>query len=273
MSYEVVDFQKEVIERSFDHPVLVDFWAEWCGPCRMLGPILEKLAQESAGKWSLAKVNTEVHQNWAMEYRIRSIPAVKLFIDGKVAEEFTGALPEHSIRQWLSQVLPGANHQLLVQAKQFLAAGQIDPAIQALQSLIREEPDNDEGRVLLARIYLVSQQEELQEQAVALIESLAPDSKFYDVGDAIRVLVEMGTEGYLEALPPSPHQELLREGIQALQQGRFDVAVARWIEVLPKEKAYREPVRKACIAVFKFLGEDSETTRRYRPEFASALYV
>ena len=107
MSYEVENFQQDVLEKSFQQPVLVDFWAEWCGPCRTLGPILERLASENERKWSLVKVNTETHQEVAMYFQIRSIPAVKLFIDGEVVDEFTGALPEASIRQWLEQTLPG----------------------------------------------------------------------------------------------------------------------------------------------------------------------
>ena len=183
MSYEVEDFQQDVLEKSFQQPVLVDFWAEWCGPCRTLGPILERLASENEGKWSLVKVNTEIHQEVAMHFQVRSIPAVKLFIDGEVVDEFTGALPEASIRQWLEQTLPGnsSNNQLLEFAKEALEVGEVDQALLALKRLLNEEPEHDEGRTLLARIYLFSQDEDLQKQAVELIESIGPDSKFFDV--------------------------------------------------------------------------------------------
>ena len=99
MAYDVVDFQKEVIEASFEKPVLVDFWAPWCGPCRVLGPVLEKLAVEEADRWTLAKVNTDQNQEVSMQYGIRGIPAVKLFVDGNVVNEFTGALPEHMVKK------------------------------------------------------------------------------------------------------------------------------------------------------------------------------
>ena len=133
MSYEVENLQQDVLEKSFQQPVLVDFWAEWCGPCRTLGPILERLASENEGKWSLVKVNTEIHQEVAMYFQIRSIPAVKLFIDGEVVDEFTGALPEASIRQWLEQTLPGnsSNNQLLEFAKEALEVGEVDQALLA----------------------------------------------------------------------------------------------------------------------------------------------
>lgn len=91
MAYDIVDFQKEVIDASFEKPILVDFWAPWCGPCRVLGPVLEKLAVEESDKWTLAKVNTDENQEVSMQYGIRGIPAVKLFVDGNVVNEFTGA--------------------------------------------------------------------------------------------------------------------------------------------------------------------------------------
>ena len=274
MSYEVEDFQQDVLEKSFQQPVLVDFWAEWCGPCRTLGPILERLASENDGKWSLVKVNTAIHQEVAMYFQIRSIPAVKLFVDGEVVDEFTGALPEASIRQWLEQTLPGnsSNNQLLEFAKEALEVGEVDQALLALKRLLNEEPDHDEGRTLLALIYLVSQDEDLQKQAVELIESIGPDSKFFDIAEALRLLVEMMDHKFLQNLPASPHQVLMKEGIDELRRGHFDHALKHWIDALKKEREYRELARKACVAVFKFLGEDSEVTRQYRPAFSSAFY-
>lgn len=102
------NFQKEVVEKSFDKPVLVDFWAPWCGPCRIIGPTLEKLARESAGTWRLVKINTDKHAEISQQFRIRGIPAIKLFVNGEVVNEFVGALPEHAIRKWLDQALPKA---------------------------------------------------------------------------------------------------------------------------------------------------------------------
>lgn len=104
-------FQKEVLDKSRDKPVLVDFWAEWCAPCHVLSPILEKLARDSKGAWRLVKINSDRQPDLSRRYSVRGIPAVKLFVNGDVAAEFVGALPEHAVRSWLDDHLPEASER------------------------------------------------------------------------------------------------------------------------------------------------------------------
>jgi putative thioredoxin len=101
-------FQEDVIEKSHTKPVVVDFWAPWCGPCRTLSPVLDKLAKESQGAWRLVKINTDKHPQLAQRYNVRGIPAVKLFVDGAIADEFVGARPEAFVHEWIEPHLPAS---------------------------------------------------------------------------------------------------------------------------------------------------------------------
>jgi len=128
MDYEVKDFSNDVIKKSFDVPVLVDFWAEWCGPCKMLSPVLENLADRFKGEWELVKVDTDKNQEIASQYGIRGIPNVKLFSEGNVIDEFTGALPEHMILNWLKKSVPGKNYKKIEVAISLLSSGNNEEA-------------------------------------------------------------------------------------------------------------------------------------------------
>ena len=142
MAYEVTNFQEDVIEASAKAPVLVDFWAPWCGPCRVLGPTLERLAEDANGKWTLVKVNTDQNPDVSNQYGIRGIPAVKLFVDGDVVEEFTGALPEYAVKQWLEKALPSESKKLVDKAEREIAAGNREDARRLLETSLDQEPSN-----------------------------------------------------------------------------------------------------------------------------------
>jgi putative thioredoxin len=270
MPFDIHDFETEVIQRSHQIPVLVDFWAEWCGPCRMLSPVLEKLAGQSIGEWVLAKVNTEELPDAAREYGIRSIPNVKMFYGGKVVGEFVGVLPEHMIVQWLKQNLPSRNQSKIDEADTLIAEGKIAEAQASLESILSDEPTNQQAMALLAKTYLFDK----PARAMELVEHL-DDPQYSEASDAIKTLGRLLTLGNDPAqLQDSPTKQEYLAAISALQSREFDKSLEKFIAVIRNDRYYDDDgSRKACIAIFKILGEEHATTQKYRREFSSALYV
>ena len=148
------NFEAEVLQKSHEAPVVVDFWATWCGPCRALGPILEKLAGEGNGEWVLAKVDVDANQQLAAAARVQSIPAVKAFKDGKLVAEFTGALPEAQVRKWLEKLGPSQADVLLAEARRLEADGDARGALEAYRKVLTTEPARTEATSAIARLEL-----------------------------------------------------------------------------------------------------------------------
>ena len=148
-------FRRVVVEGSHERPVLVDFWADWCAPCRMLMPILASLADAYGGKLLVAKVNTEEEQALAVEYSIRSLPTVQLFKDGRPIDQFMGALPEPQVREFLERHLPRESDRLLTQARGLLNAGDRAGAIRMIEQARKADSENARVRLVEAEIEAV----------------------------------------------------------------------------------------------------------------------
>ncbi|MBL0177499.1 MAG: thioredoxin [Ignavibacteria bacterium] len=270
MTIDVADFQTEVLDLSREMPVLVDFWAEWCGPCRTLGPILEKIADENEGSWALAKVDTERFPDISVQYGVRSIPNVKLFIDGKVADEFTGALPERAVRQWIEKAIPAkpAHNPELEQAELHLAQGDIDAAERLLGSVIAADPANTKARVLLAQIFLADD----PAKAAELVAAIEPGSEYDDMVFAIRTIADLLRKDP-NALPDAPVKDAYVAALGQLDAGDFDAALLSFIDVIRRDRYYDDDnSRKGCIAIFKLLGEEHEISLAHRKDFNRSLY-
>ncbi|NTW54450.1 MAG: thioredoxin [Chlorobaculum sp.] len=261
------DFQSEVIEQSKSIPVLVDFWATWCGPCRILAPVLERLAERHAGKWVLVKVNTDEFPEISTQYGIRGIPNVKLFSNGEVIEEFTGALPEYQIEQWLKKALPSPWAADLERASAEMAAGNDAVAIALLEGVLAEEPDSRKATAMLVRLILFSRPAE----ALKLAETLEAEPDYAELSESARTLGALLLRP-ASALPEGANRDSYGAAVESLRRGELDNALERFIGVLRDNRQYDDDgSRKACIAIFRLLGEEHEITMKHRRAFDRAF--
>lgn len=260
-----MNFQKDVIDKSFDRPVLVDFWAPWCGPCRVLGPTIEQIAEEQQSQWTLVKLNTEEEQDIAAQYQIRSIPNVKLFHQGQVIAEFSGALPRTSILNWLEEHLPNEAKDSLEAILGRLQEG--DPmALSELESLVAGSPDLKEARLALAQQLVFTDPDRSQQ----LIEDFAAGYKFYDEANYIRDLVT-----FMQHEPDTqvPVGKKIAAAQLAAQQNDLEALIQLIIDAVSIHKDYTEALpRKTGVAIFRTLGTEHPLTKSYRWKFDMSLY-
>ncbi len=270
MSYEVQDFQTQVLQRSRQTPVLVDFWAPWCAPCRTLGPVLETLAKQANGRWELVKVNTEENQELAAAFNIASIPAVKLFVDGEVVDEFVGALSEREIRRFLERALPSPSAGQLIEAQRLLSEGAHSQAASLLEPLVAAEPGNFEARVLLAQAVLSTS----PERTVALLEPVELHHELAERAASLRTLARLAQSvSQPNPLPEARVRERYLAGAAAVRAGDFGAALPAFIEVLERDKQYDNGgAKEACRAIFQLLGTRHPLAERFFRAFSSALH-
>jgi putative thioredoxin len=271
MSHDVKDFEKEVVQRSATIPVLVDFWAEWCGPCRVLTPVLEKIAERHKDDFELKKVNTEELPDVAGRYDIRSIPNVKLFSEGNVINEFVGALPESSIERWLQTALPDKYAKQLDSAEQLVRQQRYDEARKLLEPIIAASPNHERARSLLGLAFLSTD----RKRAVELVSIVEEGSKYSLLAESIRNFDQLIARlDNPTTLPDSAVKEKYLGAIKNLSEGKFDEALQEFIGVIREDRYYDDDgSRKACIAIFKYLGEENEISVKHRRDFGNALFT
>jgi putative thioredoxin len=270
MEYDVMNFEVEVLEQSKERPQVVDFWAPWCQPCQILGPVLEKLATQANGEWDLKKVNVDENQQLATQFGVKGIPAVKLIINGEIVSEFSGALPEVQIQKWLKENVPSEESEQLGKVKVLFDEGKYDEALPVLHQIIEQNPQHSEVAFLLSKIYLFSD----AEKAIDYLRVAQKDPQYLDETYYLNKIAELIKQGDLpDQLPEAPVKDKIKKGLQALGQKDFDTALKCLIEGVMIDKNYHNELpRESCIAIFKYLGETHEISRKYRRSFDMALY-
>ena len=266
---EKFDFKRDVLDASATKPILVDFWAPWCGPCRVLGPVLERMAESAHGQWALVKVNTEEQPDVAMEYRISSIPAVKLFHRGKVIGEFTGALPETQIARWLLQHIPSPGNDALEEAKAALQRGDRTQARALFKQALEVDPEQVDARVTLAELQFTDD----PAGSVQLVDKVWEGAPLFAHADAIRELYRIWELDEGKVNTASAAWPLFQAGRAALRAGDYAQAAESWIDALRRDRKWEEDAaRKACVALFRWLGDEHPVTQSNRRSFSSALF-
>lgn len=264
-------FQTEVILRSHEVPVVVDFWAVWCNPCRVLGPLLERLAIEAGGLFRLAKVNVDENPNLAIRFGVRGIPAVKAFLKGEVKAEFGGAQPEGLVRRFLKQVAPNEADQALEQGWSLLTTRHWAEADMAFREVLARDEANGGAALGLVQSLL------MQGIGTEALETLLhfPRSDESVKVPVLRPLAELLAE--VETSGPCLEEDPLAAGYH--QAGRLiarqnlPAAMDGLLDILRQDKRYRGGAPKqVLLALFALLGDDDPLTRQYRDELASVLF-
>jgi len=270
----LADFTQHVLEESKHRPVVVDFWAPWCGPCKSLKPILDKLAAEYGGKFLLAKINSDENQELAARYGVRGIPSVKAFINGEPVDEFSGALPEGEVRAFLDRLVPGPADELRQQAAAARMAGDISGALKLLGEASKIDPAHIGVRLDAAAIMLDLNE---ADEARRLIGSV-PDDADPRVPALKARLQFMGAEGEdeaaLTARVAANENDLdarLKLANLLVAAGQYEAGMDQLLEIVRRDRSFEDDIgRKTLLSVFNLLG-GGELVSRYRRLLASAL--
>ena len=275
------NFDQIVIEGSKAAPVIVDFWAPWCAPCRALTPVLEKLAAEYQGKFTLAKVNSDENQELAAQFGVRGIPNVKAVVNGELVDEFSGALPETGVRKFLDRVIPTPAEELRLTAQQLYRQNRdTESALKLLAQAAELDPRNEAVQMDRADVLLDLGR---REEATRLLDALAPLTQMSERAGNLKA--RLAFDASAAASPDAA--ELTRRVAEygndldarlqlanLLVSGKqYTSALDQLLEIVRRDRAFRDDIaRKTMLQVFGLLGNQGELVSEYRKRLASAMY-
>lgn len=273
-------FQTEVLDKSKELPVVVDFWAPWCGPCRMLGPLLEKEAEARAGQVRLIKVNTDEAPSLSTRFNIRGIPAVKAFRNGRVVSEFVGAQPQTAVRAFFDRLMPNPDDQQVEKAMALEKEGRGTEAKRLFAEVLERNPRHGAALLGLVRTRAAAG---VIDEALNLLDRLPPE--FARSPEALRLGAELrlraeasalgSKEAVQEALAKDDSDLAARYGValHAGVEGRYQEALDGLLEVIRRDRNWRDgAARRAILQIFDLVGTRSEVAESARQRLASLLY-
>jgi putative thioredoxin len=273
------NFETQVLQASLQHPVLVDFWAPWCGPCQSLGPILEKLADEYQGAFTVAKINTDEEQALAGQFGIRSLPTVALLHNGQVVDHFMGLQPESAIREMLNRHVQAPSDADVEQAQTALDSGDIEQAVAVLRQKIEQDPDKPELKAELAGALLLAGE---LDEARRIIDALPVEVRDSDAAKTAQARLQ-----FIDALADAPDSAGLQQriadtptdlearyrlGARLLLDGQSEAALEQFLEIMKRDRGFEDDLgRKSLVAAFLLI-DDAKLVTRYRQRMTSLLF-
>ncbi|ODT64180.1 MAG: co-chaperone YbbN [Phenylobacterium sp. SCN 69-14] len=274
-------FIADVIEASKETPVIVDFWATWCGPCRQLGPSIEKNVLAAKGKVKLVKIDIDQNPQFAGQLRVQSIPAVFAFVGGRPVDGFMGALPDSQVKQFVDRIAgqapANATDELLAMAKESLDIGDVGGAAQAYAQVLQGEPDNVKAIGGLARCYLAGGDAERAAEVAAMAPEGAKDADL----DSVRAALALAEEGPNEvgefeqrlARDAGDHEARFEIAKALAARGAWGEAVDHLLTIIERERDWNEDAaRKQLLTIFEAAGAGSDITRAGRRRLSSILF-
>lgn len=263
------DFPYEVLAYSEQMPVIVDFWAEWCIPCRTLSPILERLAEEAKGAFRLAKLNVDQNQNLARQYRVTSIPAVKAFKGGQVVNEFSGLQPEPKVRQFLRSLAPSDTDLALEKGQSLLTLENWSGAEKAFRQVLEQSPVDAEAMLGLAKSLLA------QGRINDAIEQMAeiPASRAYSAAQTLLPLAKAMQRVQKQAWSDELREAAYQRALRLAMRGNLPAAMDGVLDVLREDKRFHSgEARLVMLGLLEIMGDANPLTRQYRQELATILF-
>ena len=262
--YQLNNFQEDVLDRSQHVPVLVDYWASWCEPCKYLGPIIEKLANEANSTWKLVKINTEEHNDIATEWGIKGIPNLKLFYKGKVIADLAGAMEEPEMRKWLEAKLPSEAKSMAIEASELIAKGETESGIKLLEKAIDIDNSLIEAKLHLAKLIIW--------ESPSRVNSLVENIRHVEEAEELILLAEFMNNDFSNLAEGKP-KKVLFEAKNLILKKSLEPALKLLIDAVNLNRRYhKELARKLIIAIFHILGESNDLTKKYRRQFDMTLY-
>jgi putative thioredoxin len=264
------DFEYEVLHFSAHAPVVVDFWASWCIPCRVLGPKLEALAREGEGVFRLAKVDIDESPRLAKKYKIRSIPAVKAIVDGRVVAEFSGVLPEPRLREFITQLAPSPRDLMYEKGESLLYQEQFAEAEDAFREYLSGNPKQPEALFGLVRSLLFQGK---GAESRMLLRNF-PASHVYNTAQLLKPVARVFSDFKDEPVEnDNPLEAAFRNGIRLARQGNIPAALDGFLDILRQQKDFRDgQVKDVFVGLLALLGDDHPDVRGYRRDLSLVLF-